>query len=92
MLDEVVSRIGQIGIRAEIDDGTAESLAREGYDPIYGARPLRRLITRKVEDSFAESMLSGAFAAGDRVLGKADAEGIVRWTKIPAEAAPASGF
>ncbi|MBQ3955888.1 MAG: hypothetical protein II680_08360, partial [Clostridia bacterium] len=56
------------------------------------ARPLRRLITRKVEDSFAESMLSGAFAAGDRVLGKADAEGIVRWTKIPAEAAPASGF
>ena len=92
MLDEVVSRIGQIGIRAEIDDGTAESLAREGYDPIYGARPLRRLITRKVEDSFAESMLSGAFAAGDRVLGKADAEGVVRWTKIPAEAAPASGF
>ena len=42
-------------------------LAKEGFDPVYGARPLRRAIVRKVEDSFSEEMLSGSIKEGDRV-------------------------
>ena len=42
-------------------------LAKEGFDPVYGARPLRREIVRKIEDSFSEEMLSGNIKEGDRV-------------------------
>ena len=42
-------------------------LAKEGFDPVYGARPLRRAIVRQVEDSFSEAMLQGSVKAGDTV-------------------------
>ncbi len=67
MLDEVRSRIEGLGISVEFGEDVIESLAREGFDPVYGARPLRRAITRRVEDSFSEAMLGGVVAAGDRV-------------------------
>ena len=86
MLAEVVSRIEALGISVEIDEKAAEALAREGFDPVYGARPLRRVITRRVEDSFAEAMLGGAFSAGDRVRGELDGNGGIRWEKIVAAA------
>ena len=44
-----------------------EQLAREGFDPAYGARPLRRLLRDQVEDPIAEGILAGTMAAGDRV-------------------------
>ena len=43
------------------------ALAKEGFDPVYGARPLRRAIVRRVEDSFSEAMLRGEIKAGDEV-------------------------
>lgn len=49
----------------------------EGYNPAYGARPLRRAITRLLEDSMAEQMLSGATKDGDSVIIDVDAEGQV---------------
>ena len=42
-------------------------LAKVGFDPVYGARPLRRAIVRRVEDSFSEAMLNGTVNAGDSV-------------------------
>ncbi|MCI8611077.1 MAG: ATP-dependent Clp protease ATP-binding subunit [Clostridiales bacterium] len=67
MLEEVAARIGAQGIHITFDDAVAAMLAKEGFDPVYGARPLRRAIVRKVEDSFSEEMLSGRIQEGDRV-------------------------
>jgi ATP-dependent Clp protease ATP-binding subunit ClpC len=49
-------------------DAARELLATEGYDPQYGARPLRRAIQRLVEDPLSDAMLRGKFAAGDEIV------------------------
>ena len=68
MLEEIRARIEGIGVHITFDDAAVEYLAREGFDPIWGARPLRRAIQRKVEDSFASEMLDGGrIKAGDTV-------------------------
>ena len=68
MLEEIRARIEGLGVHITFDDAAVEYLAREGFDPIWGARPLRRAIQRKVEDSFASEMLdSGRIKAGDTV-------------------------
>ena len=83
MLEEVKGRIAALGIEAEIGEDAAALLAREGFDPVYGARPLRRVVTRLVEDSFAEAMLAGKIKTGDRVRAEADG-GAIRWTRVSA--------
>ncbi len=83
MLDEVRERIAALGVEAEIGEDAAALLSREGFDPVYGARPLRRVVTRLVEDSFAEAMLAGEIRAGDRVLA-AVSEGAIRWVRVSA--------
>ncbi len=70
MLSEVKKRISELGIKVEFDAEVIELLVKEGFDPVYGARPLRRAIVRKVEDSFSEAMLSGALSEGDTVVAK----------------------
>jgi ATP-dependent Clp protease ATP-binding subunit ClpC len=52
-------------------------MAKEGFDPVYGARPLRRAIVRLIEDSFSGAMLEGRFQAGDRVIAKAENGAVV---------------
>ena len=47
------------------DDAAVETLAARGFDPLYGARPLRRLIRAEVEDVMAERLLDGTLACGD---------------------------
>ncbi|MBE6708214.1 MAG: ATP-dependent Clp protease ATP-binding subunit [Ruminococcaceae bacterium] len=67
MLDETRKRIGENGINITFGEDVAELLAKEGFDPVYGARPLRRAIIRRVEDSLSEAMLSGTINKGDTV-------------------------
>ena len=67
MLREVSSRINALGINVEFADDVVTKLAKEGFDPVYGARPLRRAIVRQVEDRFSEAMLSGQVKEGDSV-------------------------
>ena len=67
LLSEVQQRIEALEIAVEFDPSVAALVAREGFDPIYGARPLRRAIVRLVEDAFSGAMLEGKFHAGDRV-------------------------
>ena len=52
-------------------------LARQGYDAKYGARPLRRVIQRTVEDDLSEELIAGRIALGDQVRLRADGEKIV---------------
>lgn len=67
MLGEVANRIEKIGVKIRFTDELIKYLAKAGFDPVYGARPLRREIQRTVEDSFSERMLSGEIKAGDNV-------------------------
>ena len=67
LLSEVQKRIEALNIGITFEDSVAELVAKEGFDPVYGARPLRRAIVRLVEDSFSGAMLEGKFRAGDSV-------------------------
>ena len=71
MLENLKKRLLQNEITASIDESAVKLLSKEGFDPIYGARPLRRAITSKVEDLFAEEMLDGNINQGDSVVIKA---------------------
>ena len=65
MLEVTGARMAQQGITLEADDDAVAELARDGFDPQYGARPLRRAIQSMVEDAVAEKMLEGELKSGD---------------------------
>ena len=64
-------------ITLELTDAARQWLANEGYDPAYGARPLKRVIQRSVQDGLAEEILGGRVTDGSRVVVDADPDGIV---------------
>jgi ATP-dependent Clp protease ATP-binding subunit ClpC len=65
MLKEVFARIGDKGITLTVSNAFKERLVEEGYNPAYGARPLRRAVMRLLEDSLAEELLTGRIKEGD---------------------------
>lgn len=68
MLKEVFSRMQEKGITLTVTEAFKERLVDEGYNPSYGARPLRRAVMRLLEDSLAEEFLSGRIGEGDTAL------------------------
>ena len=68
MLKEVFDRISMKGIQLEVTDRFKTRLIDEGYNPSYGARPLRRAVMRLLEDSLAEEVLSEKIKAGDTAV------------------------
>ena len=68
MLQEVFARLQDKGINLNVTDAFKERLVEEGYNPSYGARPLRRAVMRLLEDSLAEEVLSGRIKNGDKAL------------------------
>ena len=67
MLETVNNRMKAIGISMSFDDSVVKVLSEEGYDPVYGARPLRRVLQNRLEDRFAEMMLEGKIKDGDDI-------------------------
>jgi len=65
MLRATSQRMESMGVKLQTDDAAVAELAREGFDPRYGARPLRRAIQDRIEDAVAEQMLDGTLKAGD---------------------------
>ncbi|MDO4812906.1 MAG: ATP-dependent Clp protease ATP-binding subunit [Eubacteriales bacterium] len=65
MLEGTASRIAELGVTICADDAAIEKLAEAGFDPDYGARPLRRLIRNQIEDAVAEQLLEGTLKDGD---------------------------
>nr|HPN83357.1 AAA family ATPase [Spirochaetota bacterium] len=63
-------------ITLEIDETAREYLATRGYDPVYGARPLDRLIQTSIKDPLSEEILFGRLAGGGHVTVRADADGL----------------
>lgn len=82
MLKELSQRIEDYGLSLEVSSNAKEYLAEEGYDPTYGARPLRRVIQKKLEDGISEEMLKGHFTTGDTIQVQKDGdEGQLVFTK-----------
>jgi len=67
MLKSLQKRLEQNGITMQVSDEAIAHLAQKGFDPVFGARPLRRAIQTMVEDKFAEQMLEGTVKSGDTV-------------------------
>lgn len=67
MLRKVAERMQEMGITMDWTDAAKKHLAKAGFDPVYGARPLRRAVTNEVEDLVAEQSLEGKIKHGDRV-------------------------
>lgn len=65
LLDRVGARLETLGVALEVTESALDLLAEKGFDPDYGARPLRRTIRAQVEDVAAEALLSGALTRGD---------------------------
>lgn len=65
MLANTEKRVAELGISLDADDSAVKKLAETGFDPMYGARPLRRVIQSEVEDAVAEQMLEGKLTSGD---------------------------
>ena len=86
MLAVTGGRMAQQGITLQADDDAVTELARDGFDPQYGARPLRRAIQSMVEDAVAEQMLEGKLRSGDTARIRLRDGKVV----IEAEAAPAA--
>nr|YP_009397521.1 Clp protease ATP binding subunit [Dasyclonium flaccidum]ARW66707.1 Clp protease ATP binding subunit [Dasyclonium flaccidum] len=78
MLNEVFERIKQQDIELSVTDRFKNRLVDEGYNPSYGARPLRRAVMRLLEDSLAEEVLSGKVNAGDSAVVDVSDDGEVR--------------
>ncbi len=71
-LAELVDRIAATDVTLEVTPAARQLIVREGTDPAFGARPLKRTIQRLLENPFARALLSGAFKPGDRVVANAD--------------------
>ena len=68
LMKKVGKRVNDLGISIKLTDEAKKLLAKKGYDPQYGARPLRRVIQAMVEDKFSEALLDGIIAPGDVAL------------------------
>jgi ATP-dependent Clp protease ATP-binding subunit ClpB len=76
-LDRLRRRLAERRLELELDESARRLLARKGYDPVYGARPLKRAIQQLLENPLALELLKGRFAEGARVSAAADGERIV---------------
>lgn len=76
MLQITTKRMAAVGIGLELEPSALDALANWGFDPKYGARPLRRCIQTKVEDMVAEKMLDGTLQPGDQAILYVEAESL----------------
>jgi len=73
-MNEVRSRLEERGLKVELTDEARTWLAKEGYDPSFGARPLKRALQKYVENPLSVTLLSGEYGDGDTVLVDLDKE------------------
>ncbi|MCX6015044.1 MAG: AAA family ATPase [Chloroflexales bacterium] len=72
---DVQKRLQEQGITLTLDQGAKSWLVTTGFNPAYGARPLRRAVQRNIETPMAREILNGAFANGDHVIGEVNEDG-----------------
>jgi len=84
-LASLKKRLAERGITLELTDAARDIIAEEGYDPTYGARPLKRAIQRLIQDALAKRVLDGTFRDGDTIEVDAGHEGQLVFRKRNAE-------
>ncbi|MBM06482.1 MAG: ATP-dependent chaperone ClpB [Oceanibulbus sp.] len=84
----LLKRLAGRKITLDLDDAARKWLADEGYDPVFGARPLKRVIQRTVQDPLAEMLLAGDVKDGDTVTVRAGADGLIIGDQIAASNRP----
>jgi ATP-dependent Clp protease ATP-binding subunit ClpB len=80
----LVKRLASRNIALELDDGARKWLADEGYDPVFGARPLKRVIQRSLQDQLAEMLLAGDVTDGQTVQVSAGPDGLIVGDRVSA--------
>ncbi len=89
MIARLDKRLVEQNLSIELTDAAKELLAERGFDPVLGARPLRRAVQRDIEDALSEKILFGEIAAGSHILVDAQGEGLLgefTFTSIPGAA------
>ncbi|HMB72400.1 MAG TPA: ATP-dependent chaperone ClpB [Gammaproteobacteria bacterium] len=81
------ARLKERDIRLELDDAARDKLAKAGFDPVYGARPLKRAIQQQLENPLAQKILSGEFSPGDTVAVSATDLALTFTRQVSTEAA-----
>ena len=91
-LEKVAREVRAQEMELKITEAAKFLLAKKGWDPQFGARPLRRAIQRMVEDELAEEMLKGSFGSGDHILADVDPDDPdkLKYSKIPSVEPPAA--
>ncbi|MGR3377761.1 ATP-dependent chaperone ClpB [Salipiger abyssi] len=87
-LARLLKRLAQRKVRLELDEPAKKWLAEEGYDPVFGARPLKRVIQRALQDPLAEMILGGDIHDGDTVPVSAGADGLLIGERVGASNRP----
>src|SRR5207302_9163958 len=67
IVNDLLGRLTDKGIRVQLSEAARRALVKEGYDPTYGARPLRRVVQRRIENPLAKRVLAGELEPGDTV-------------------------
>jgi ATP-dependent Clp protease ATP-binding subunit ClpC len=89
LLARVRGELTETQIKIEVTDGAKDLLMEKGFDPVFGARPMRRAIQNLIEDPMAEALLEGRFKSGDNVLIDRQGDDLVMTTMEPATPEPA---
>jgi ATP-dependent Clp protease ATP-binding subunit ClpB len=84
---KLIARVRERGVEVELSEAARTLLGNLGYDPTYGARPLKRVIQKQLVDKLALKLLEGEFQPGDSVFVDA-ADGELTFTKAPAAPEP----
>ena len=74
-LNRLIKHLAEQEIALEVTTAAKDKLGEEGFDKAYGARPLRRVITQRIEDQLSENLLRGRMSRGDTVVVDVDPEG-----------------
>ncbi|MCW2974456.1 MAG: ATP-dependent chaperone ClpB [Thermoleophilia bacterium] len=90
-LARVTQRLAERDLGFEVSPAAMEVVARAGFDPIYGARPVKRSIQRLVENPLAQRLLAGDFLPADTIVVDADADGALTFTRRGPVEQPAPG-
>jgi ATP-dependent Clp protease ATP-binding subunit ClpB len=80
-VEQLRKRLVERGLGLELTEAARAHLARAGYDPDFGARPLKRVLQREVSDPIALALLKGEFAEGDTIVVDATPDGDLVFTK-----------
>ena len=76
LLEEVTARLRDRGITIEVSDAAKKFIAEAGYDPVYGARPLKRYIQRELETKVGRALIADELSAGDTIRVDVDEHGL----------------